>query len=233
MNKKWILVLAAAVAGGWMVAQFRKRAETAEKPLPSQALYHRFAPLYDRLFGAPYAGARRRAVRLLDLQAGERLLISGVGTGLDLPLLPCGVEAVGVDISGEMLAQAAKKFSAASVRLCRMDAQRLDFADGEFDAALLNLVVSVAPDGRAVFCEAWRTLRPGGRLVLFDKFAHEGQAIGPLRSAAGALFRQVGTDINRRLSDVLGDLDGGEIVWQEPSLFWGLYRLLRIEKKNH
>lgn len=51
-------------------------------------IYRRWAPIYDRIMRPIYGVARRRAIELLNLRAGEKVLISGVGTGLDLPLIP-------------------------------------------------------------------------------------------------------------------------------------------------
>ena len=44
----------------------------------------------------PDVAARQHAIELLKLRAGESVLLSGVGTGLDLPYIPTGVKAVGI-----------------------------------------------------------------------------------------------------------------------------------------
>ena len=229
-NGLWVAVGGAAALLGWLYLRQRKSAPATR--LPNQSIYHFYAPVYDAVFGPTYAGARRRTVELLNLQPGERLLISGVGTGLDLPLIPAGVQVTGVDISAEMLLQARQKTSPAVVELMTMDAQQLDFAEGSFDAALLNLIVSVAPDGHAVFAQAWRVLKPGGRLVLFDKFAPESGGLSPLRRAAGAFFRWIGTDVNRRLGDILADTPDLQMELNDPGLFFGQYRIVRLRKPD-
>ena len=229
--RKLLLSLGAALLVGTAAfVIFRRRSDPSGKRLPNQAIYRVYAPIYDRLFGPFYAAARQRAVQLLELLPGEQLLISGVGTGLDLPLIRKGVDVTGVDISADMLRQANLKESQANIHLIQMDAQRLDLPAGSFDAVLLSLIVSVAPDGHAVFQEAWRALKPGGRLVLFDKFVPENSSIGLLRNALGSLIRLIGTDINRRLSDVLGGCEDGVIELNEPSILFGQYRIIKLRK---
>lgn len=61
-------------------------------------IYRRWAPIYDRIMHPIYGAARKRAKELLDLQAGEKILIPGVGIGIDLPLIPSGVHVTGIDL---------------------------------------------------------------------------------------------------------------------------------------
>ncbi len=226
-NRIMVLLGTALFTIGAAYVIFRRRAGSR---LPNQGVYRLYAPIYDRLFGPLYAAERRHTADLLELKHGERLLISGVGTGLDLPLIRPGVEVVGIDISPEMLQQAALKTTQADVQLVQMDAQCLDLPAESFDAVLLNLIVSVAPDGQAVFREAWRVLKPSGLLVLLDKFASYGHSIGAIRKGLGSFFRLLGTDVNRRLSDVVGNLEDGVEEVNHSSIFFGLYRILRYSK---
>ena len=72
-------------------------------------IYRLWAPVYDATVNRAFQTGRRRVMQLLDLQAGESVLLVGVGTGADLPLLPVGVRAVGIDLSPAMLARARAK----------------------------------------------------------------------------------------------------------------------------
>ncbi len=196
----------------------------------NQTIYKWWAPIYDKVMG-PFAGkARRRAIELLKLQPGDAVLLSGVGTGLDLPQLPAGVKAVGIDLSPDMLRKAQDKLNGHAVTLCEMNAQALDFAANSFDVVILNLILSVVPDGVATFREAWRVLRPGGRAVIFDKFAAEGKQISALRRGIGKIIALFGTDPNRRLSEIIGHPPDLNIERDEPSLLHGQYRIVLLSK---
>jgi len=198
----------------------------------NRRIYRAWAPVYDLVMG-PFSGrARKQAIKLLDLQPGEQLLIPGIGTGMDLALIPPGVSVVGVDISREMLTKAHLRIDGRHVTLLEMDAQALDFADGSFDAVLFNLILSVVPDGAAAFREAWRTLRPGGRAVIFDKFLPENSELTPSRRRVGRIVSAFGTDLNRRLSDIIGVVPGLVIEQDVASLLGGLYRILRLYKQS-
>jgi phosphatidylethanolamine/phosphatidyl-N-methylethanolamine N-methyltransferase len=194
-------------------------------------LYGFYAPRYERLFGWLYARPQRRAVALLNAQPGERVFVPGVGTGMGLAALPAGAHVTAIDLSPAMLAQAQHKLTGRDMVFEVMDAQHLRYPDGSFDAALLSLILSVVPDGAAAFREAWRVLRPGGRAVIFDKFLPEAGRLSPLRRAVGAVMRAIGTDPNRRLSELIGDAPGLVVEWNEPSLLRGQYRIVLLRKQ--
>lgn len=196
----------------------------------SEWLYRLYAPVYDLAMRTQFARARARAIELLELQPGERVLLPGVGTGLDLELLPADVRVSAADLSPAMMQRARARGRRGAVMFEIMDAMALAFGTGVFDAVLLSLIVSVVPDGRAAFAEAWRVLRPGGRLVIFDKFLPEGRPLTPLRRAVGGVIAWLGTDPNRRLGDVVTPETLAAIEVDEPSLFGGQYRIVRLRK---
>jgi len=195
-------------------------------------IYRLWSPVYDPLFDRYFvSAARRRSIGVLALQKGERVLLLGVGTGVDLTLLPEGVRALGIDLSPEMLAQARKKLPlpGREIELREGDAQLRQVDPGSFDAAILHLVLSVVPDGAACFREAMCALRPGGRAVIFDKFQPEKGKLSIGRRMFNIFTMFIGTDITRRLSDLTAGT-GARILHDEPALLGGAYRIILIEK---
>ena len=198
----------------------------------NQTIYKLWAPVYDKVMG-PFAGkARRHALELLNLRASESVLLVGVGTGLDLPYIQAGVKVTGIDLSPAMLRKAQDKVNGRGVGLLEMNAQALEFPDDSFDVVILNLILSVVPDGAAAFREAWRVLRPGGRAIIFDKFASENGQISMLRRWLGKIIALFGTDPNRRLSDIIGHPPNLTTECNEPSLLHGEYRIVLLRKCN-
>lgn len=197
----------------------------------NQRIYRLWAPVYDRLWEGLTLPMRERAAQVLELQSGERVLLVGVGTGADLPLLPPGVEAVGIDLSPEMLAKAQDRLPlpGREISLVKGDATQLQMHDGEFDAAILSLVLSVVPDPVSCLRETLRVIRPGGRVVIFDKFLFDGQRASVLRRLANIVTQWLGTDINRSFDAII---DGAPciITHQETSLLGGMYRVILLRR---
>ena len=196
----------------------------------NRRIYRLWAPVYDGVFDRWFAApGRRRALEVLAAQPGERLLLIGIGTGADLPLLPAGVQAVGVDLSPEMLARARSRLPlpGRAVALIQGDALALPLRAGLFDAVVLNLILSVVPDGGACLRQALQMLKPAGRVVIFDKFVRDGARLSLGRRLVNRVTTLIGTDVTRRLGDILGGC-ACTIVHDEPSLLGGAYRIVAL-----
>lgn len=194
-------------------------------------VYRLWAPFYDRFSDVLFASGRARAMAVLDPKPGEAVLLVGVGTGADLPFLPRGVRAVGVDLSPDMLARARAKLPlpGREVELLEGDAHDPPVPRGTFDAALLNLILSVVPDGARCLAATLDRLKPGGRAVVFDKFLPEGARPSLPRRIVGQGISWLGTDINRRFGDLAAGLPC-EVVADEASLLHGAYRVILLRK---
>ena len=196
-------------------------------------VYDRVGPLYDAVIGPVSRRARERAVDALELAPDGRLLLVGVGSGLDLPHLPRGVRGFGVDLSDGMLRRArARKaeLGMPNFELRKMDAQALEFPDESFDAVYLPLIVTVVPDGPRVLAEAARVAKPGVRLVVVDKFWPEGRPRpAPVRLASRVLGG-LATHVDRRFSEIHEGAPHLEIVGDEHLALGGFFRLVTLRK---
>ena len=159
----------------------------------SDAAYDRWAPVYDLIFNLPFQPGRRAAAEAAARAAGESgdILVVGVGTGLELPLLPATARVSGIDLSRPMLEVARRRverLGLAQVQaLHEMDAQAMVFPDAAFDVALAPFVLSVVPEPAKALEEMWRVTRPGGEIVAINHFAAErGWRVGVETAMEGA-----------------------------------------------
>ena len=112
---------------------------------------------------------------LADLRDGETVVDLGSGSGTDLfcaaTLVGAGGRAIGIDMTPAQLAKAGRLRDAAglaNVELIESRIEEVPLPDGVADCVVSNGVINLAPDKGAVFAEAGRLLRPGGRLALAD-----------------------------------------------------------------
>ncbi len=159
----------------------------------SDAAYDRWAPIYDVIFNLPFQPGRRAATEAAAKAAGRtgEILVVGVGTGLELPMLPVSTRVTGVDLSRPMLEVARRRCARLGLSqvqaLVEMDAQALEFPDAMFDVALAPYVLSVVPDPAKALDEMWRVTRPGGELVVMNHFAAQaGWRVGVETAMEGA-----------------------------------------------
>lgn len=190
--------------------------------------YTLIAPFYDLLLSAASRPLRRRSLALLPDEPA-RVLLSGVGTGLDLPLLPPQHQYIGIDLSEAMLRRADPRTAQLDFRCLQGDAQRLPFADRSFDVAILHLILAVLPDSIACLRETARVVRPGGRVLILDKFLQPGQR-APVRRLLNPLLRRVATRLDVVFEDVLAATPQLLLESDQPALAGGWFRLIRLQR---
>ena len=133
------------------------------------------APRYDLMNRLMTLGRdqvwRRTVVRLCNLPAGGRLLDVATGTGdiaYEARRRDASVQAVGVDLTREMMLAGQGKHPGLSFPFAEGDALALPFADGRFDAACSGFMMRNVVDIRAAFAEQARAVKPGGRVVCLE-----------------------------------------------------------------
>jgi ubiquinone/menaquinone biosynthesis C-methylase UbiE len=208
----------------------------AERPTAAQLrkLYGGYARLgiYDLLPALALVGkrsrARRRLAAALALHPGDRVLDIGCGTGLNFEpsLARIGAQGslVGVDLTPEMLDRARKRIARqgwGNVELVEADAADLPFEDESFSAVCSTLALSIVPDWRRGVAEAWRVLKPSGRLAAFDAAPLDGwrRILAPSTHALNryAAGWRPGPDIAAAIADLSPQ---HEIARQPPLGVW-------------
>ncbi len=194
--------------------------------------YTMYVPVYDFIAGA-FAARREQSIGNLAVDKNARILIVGAGTGLDLPYLQKYKNILATDLTPGMLAilrWRAKRLDM-QVEAKVMDGQNLDLPDESCDAVVLHLILAVIPDPLRCLQEVERVLKPGGEVVIFDKFLPDEAEESALRKAANVVTSVLATSISRKLNDLLSATELVKIS-DEKASFGGLFRVVQLRKES-
>lgn len=160
---------------------------------------------------------------LASLKEGERVLDLGSGGGLDCFLARRQVGetgyVIGVDMTPEMVRLArknAQKSGVANVEFRLGEIEHLPVADSSVDVIISNCVINLSLDKKQVFKEAFRVLKPGGRLSITDVVA----------------IKQIPQNIKQDLELIAGCIGGAEYIEEIRKMLQEAgFRNIRLEPK--
>src|SRR5215218_4196041 len=192
-----------------------------------ERVYEKLASVYDLTFGPTLHPGRLVARDRMNIQANDRILEVGVGTGINTSLYPRNCHITGIDLSYSMLEKArdrVKREGLRNVRLLEMDAARLTFADNSFDIVYAPYLVSVVPDPVQVVREMRRVCRPGGKIIILNHFRSANPILSRMERAISPFTVHIGFKSDLDLPGFLAqaDLQPISIVKVNHPRIWSL-----------
>lgn len=198
------------------------------EPWSLKRSYTLLSPLYDIFIGPALHAARQASLTALPRDGGA-VLVNGIGSGLDLPLLPPGHRYVGLDLTRAMLARSLPRAGVHDFSAVQGDCMTLPFRDAAFDHAVLHLILAIVPDAGRALAETARVLRSGGTMLVLDKFLRRGQR-APLRRLFSPLAGNIATKLDVVFEDALARVPELRVVSDAPAAAGGWFRIIRLEK---
>jgi len=198
--------------------------------------YTCLAPIYNIVVKRATQPMREYSIAKLGETHNTNILIGGIGTGLDIPLLPANANYVGLDMNAAMLKRA-KRITPAQLKIDLQlgSIMKMPYVNATsetgFDKIILHLIVSVAGDPFKVLQESLRVLKPGGSINILDKFLRPGQK-APLRRGLNPIMRRIATRTDVIIEDVLTQLPTLTVTEDTPLLANGWFRFIQLTKQH-
>ena len=193
--------------------------------------YTLLAPVYDAIVAGATRSFRRLSLAALDSPtASQRILLAGVGSGLDLPELPAGPSYVGIDLTPAMLRRAqVRNHQYQNTALHCGNVHCLPYQDESFDTVLMHLILAVVPQPQLALHEAVRVLKPGGHLHIVDKFLRPGQR-AIFRRLLSHILRHIATRTDVVFEPLHAQQPDLQLLQDQPLDPTGWFRFIRLQK---
>lgn len=193
--------------------------------------YSLYLPVYDFIADRVFRKYRQQSIHLLGAKPTDAILLLGAGTGLDLAYLQGYTHLTAIDITPGMISKLKERAQHLTlpVQAHVMNGQELQFADATFDAVLLHLILAVIPDPVACIKEVERVLKPGGTVMVFDKFLPDGHKPSLLRRLLNQFTSTLFSDINRSIGNIISHTSLRQEL-NEPAALGGAFRIVRLRK---
>lgn len=193
--------------------------------------YTLLAPVYDAIVSSATRPFRRTSLAALDSPAAsQRILLAGIGSGLDIPELPAGPSYVGIDLTLAMLWRAQRRNMQLQQTVLHCgDVHRLPYPDNSFDTVLMHLILAVVPDSHMALQEAVRVLKPGGHLHIVDKFLRPGERAWG-RRLVNHVLRHIATRTDVIFEDLHAQQPQLQLLHDQPLDPTGWFRFIRLQK---
>ena len=179
---------------------------------------------------------RRALIEAIDPRPGQRILDVATGTGLVAAgLAQRGATVIGIDQSEQMLAGARQRLAtrpdlASRVTVVQGEAERLPFADEDFDALTFTYLLRYVDDRAATMRELARVVKPGGRIGMVEFAVPESPALRALWRAhtrvglplLGRIVSPAWAEVGRFLGPNIEQFHGAEPdlakLWQNAGI---------------
>jgi ubiquinone/menaquinone biosynthesis C-methylase UbiE len=191
--------------------------------------YTLIAPFYDAAIRRATSRIRAQSLKHLPDKGGLRILVNGIGTGLDLPYLPPAHDYIGLDLTTAMLQRARSRSGNLQIHLVQGNSLDLPFADNCFDYVVLHLILAVVSDPVQCLKETARVLKTGGQILLLDKFLRRNERAW-FRRALNPLAARIATRLDVVFEDALESVSGLKVESDVPVLAHGWFRNIRLVK---